>query len=72
VTIGNLGKYREENLTVVLKEGKRILDNATIEHIDSNAYKPVILKWATENAALCIHEITTAVLKLYRMWQHAH
>lgn len=62
VTIGNLGKYREENLTVELKEGERILDNGTIEHIDSNVYKTVILKWETENAALGIHEITAAVL----------
>jgi hypothetical protein len=62
VTIGNLGRFREEYLTVELKEGTKILDNATLEHIDSNEYKPVIVKWETENAALGFHDITIVVL----------
>jgi len=62
ITVENIGDFREKNLTVEIKEGERILDSTTIEHIDSNECKPVIVKWNTENTSLGIHDITIAVL----------
>ncbi|RCV65426.1 hypothetical protein C5S53_03810, partial [Methanophagales archaeon] len=62
ITLENLGDFREKNLTVEIKEGGRIQDSTTIEHIDSKESKSAIVKWKTENASLGIHDITIEVL----------
>ena len=62
ITIENLGYFREKNVTVEIKEGKKILDNTIIENIEPEEAKSAIVKWNTENASLRIHEIKIEVL----------
>jgi parallel beta-helix repeat protein len=62
ITVENRGDFREKNLTIEIREGEKIRDNATIEHIDCKESKSAIVKWDSENTSLGIHDITIAVL----------